>query len=143
MSDSNISPYQDSKGRFVKGNKASVGRSPGNPHAADAFRVRTVIVECISPDVLRENLLRLIEWSRDESLPVKDRRECVQILLDRRLGKPKETVEVIDDTSTPVVKLDNLTAQEIDTFLMLAEKAAQTPSEPPPTPLDPDIVIVR
>lgn len=135
--------HQDARGKFAKGNTAALGcKTSGNPQARLAYPLRKVMLECVTPDVLRKHMLLLIDWIEDESLPIKDRRECMEMLHNRVLGKPKETLEVQHDDGTPVVKLDNLSAAELDQFLQLAEKAALPPQQLPPVQMPVDAKII-
>ena len=75
---------QDEKGRFVKGNNANPGgRTKG---------VATLIRE-LSNDY-KDYIEMLDMWSRDASLTIRERRECIKELLNRGMGMPTQRNEI-------------------------------------------------
>jgi len=82
-------PHRDEYGRFLPGCPAG----PGNPQVRRIHAVRNVIREAIDDGDLVNVLRMLVE--RAESGDVAAARE----VLDRRLGKPKQTVAVEGDAA--------------------------------------------
>lgn len=74
---------KDSKGRFVKGHSGN----PGGRQKGVAKLVRSI------SNNFEDYLLLLDEWVRDESLSVKERRECLKELLNRSMGMPKQHIQ--------------------------------------------------
>ena len=74
---------RDERGHFIKG-------SSGNPSGRK--KGVAAIVRALSNDY-KDYLNMLDKWARDEALPVKDRRACINDLLNRSMGMPKQSIE--------------------------------------------------
>ena len=76
---------RDAQGRFAPGNRGG----PGNPHAAQVSRLRSALLDAITPDDMRAIVAALIEKARSGDV------HAASVLFDRVLGKPLE-VDIID-----------------------------------------------
>lgn len=93
MSSENVPPLSNGSngrsagGRFAKGWQGG----PGNPHASNVHKFRNALHASVTEDNIRNVVTKLVQLAEGgEAWAVKE-------LLDRCLGKPKETVEVSGD----------------------------------------------
>lgn len=82
-------------GRFARGNF----HGGGNPHARAVNKLRTTILKATNEDDVREIWAKLIEMAKEGNL------KAAQYVLDRLIGKPKETVEVAGDAGEAMAAL--------------------------------------
>jgi hypothetical protein len=74
---------RDGNGRFRPGNSGG----PGNPFARRTAKLRTALLRAVKPDDIEAAVAKLVEKAKAGELP------AIKELLDRCLGRPKETVE--------------------------------------------------
>jgi hypothetical protein len=70
-------------GRFRPGNTGG----PGNPYAKRTAKLRTALLRAVKPEDIEAAVAKLVEKAKAGELP------AIKELLDRCLGRPKETVE--------------------------------------------------
>jgi len=73
-------PERDKNGRFVKGNSGG----PGNPFAARIGRLRSVLIDAVTEEDMRETIRAVVEAARGGDLA------AAKLLFDRVLGPPVE-----------------------------------------------------
>lgn len=73
-------PERDENGRFVKGNSGG----PGNPFAARIGRLRSVLIDAVTEEDMRETIRAVVEAARGGDLA------AAKLLFDRVLGPPVE-----------------------------------------------------
>jgi len=71
---------RDGRGRFTAGN----GGGPGNPHAAQVGRLRSALLDAVTPEAMREVASALVEKAKGGDIA------AARVLFDRVLGKPIE-----------------------------------------------------
>ena len=71
---------RDESGRFTPGNPGG----PGNPHAAQVGRLRSALLDAVTPEDMRAVALALVEKARAGDIA------AARVLFDRVLGKPVE-----------------------------------------------------
>lgn len=71
---------RDAQGRFAKGNKGG----PGNPLSKRISKLRTALIEAVSPADMRAIVAALIEKAKTGDVI------AARVLFDRVLGKPLE-----------------------------------------------------
>ena len=71
---------RDGAGRFAPGNRLA----KGNPHARRAQELRAALFEAVTPEDLREVVLRMVQDAKDGD------HQARKELFDRTLGKPVE-----------------------------------------------------
>jgi len=72
---------RDTGGRFTKGNPGG----PGNPHAAQAARLRSALLEAVTTDDVEAIARRMVEEAKAGNV------QAGRELLDRLLGKAHQT----------------------------------------------------
>ena len=80
---------RDGRGRFAPGNRGG----PGNPHAAQVSRLRSALLDAITPDDMRAIISALIGKARSGDV------HAASVLFERVLGKPLE-LDIIDRIET-------------------------------------------
>lgn len=73
-------PERDANGRFVKGNSGG----PGNPFAARIGKLRSVLIDAVTEEDMRETIRAVVEAARGGDLA------AAKLLFDRVLGPPVE-----------------------------------------------------
>ena len=76
---------RDGRGRFAPGNRGG----PGNPHAAQVSRLRSALLDAITPDDMRAIISALIEKAKAGDV------HAASVLFERVLGKPLE-IDIIE-----------------------------------------------
>lgn len=69
---------RDGKGRFTRGNKGG----PGNPYARRVGRLRSALLDAVTPEDLREVAAALVREAKGGSVP------AAREIIDRLLGPP-------------------------------------------------------
>lgn len=69
---------RDGRGRFVRGNKGG----PGNPYARRIGRLRSALLDAVTPEDLREVAAALVREAKGGSVP------AAREIIDRLLGPP-------------------------------------------------------
>lgn len=82
---------RDKKGRFAKGNTLGNGRPKGI----------VAYVKSLSNDY-QDYFTLLDQWARDDNVSIKDRKACINELLNRTLGMPKQTIDQTINTPEPI-----------------------------------------
>ena len=86
-----ISTQRDATtGRFLTGN--NFGKHQGNPHCKVLYHLREAFLQSCGPDEVRRLTARLIELAHDSNKHVS--LEAISLLLDRALGRPKESLAI-------------------------------------------------
>jgi len=76
---------RDGRGRFAPGNRGG----PGNPHAAQVSRLRSALLDAVTPADMRDVVRALVDKAKGGDV------HAASVLFDRVLGKPLE-VDIID-----------------------------------------------
>ena len=71
---------RDERGRFIAGN----GIGTGNPHAKQVARLRSALLDAVTPDDMRAIISALIEKAKTGDV------HAASVLFERVLGKPLE-----------------------------------------------------
>jgi len=71
---------RDEGGRFAVGNPGG----PGNPHAVQVGRLRSALLDAVTPEDMRAVALALVEKAKGGDIA------AARVLFDRVLGKPVE-----------------------------------------------------
>ena len=89
---------RDGRGRFAPGNRGG----PGNPHAAQVSRLRSALLDAITPDDMKAIISALIGKAKAGDV------HAASVLFERVLGKPLE-IDIIE-------RIESLEAQlsEVD-----------------------------
>ena len=95
MSSDNQNNGRDARGRFVKGNKVSVGH--GNPNADKVHLFRNAMLAAITPAEIRRVMRRLLKEAEAGDIP------AIKELLTRCCGPPEAAdllakLEAIEET---------------------------------------------
>lgn len=104
---------RDAHGRFARGNPGG----PGNPRLAEVHRLRTAMLEAVT----EQDLVQIIRAMVDKAVAgdVVAARE----VLDRCLGKPKQSLDIEAETTTRAdagPDIENMTDAEIAQYLRSA-----------------------
>ena len=97
MSNDPTSNGRDGKGRFTPGNPGG----PGNPHAARTARLRSALLDAVTPEDVQTVARRMVEEAKAGNV------QAGRELLDRVLGKAHQTRTVTrQDERTPAQLLE-------------------------------------
>jgi hypothetical protein len=75
-------PNRDAKGKWIKGHSQP---GPGNPLAARVAKLRSALLDAVTPDDMREIVRKLVSLAKDGDTI------AARILFDRVLGRPIES----------------------------------------------------
>jgi hypothetical protein len=90
-------PPRGPGGKFAAGNKGG----PGNPHAARVARLRTALLDAVTPADMKAIVAKLVEQAKAGNVP------AAKEVLERTLGKPVEA-----DLMERIESLEHLLAKE-------------------------------
>lgn len=89
---------RDQRGRFLPGNPGG----PGNPHAGKVARLRTAMLEAITPEDVNAAIMALAAKAREGDVAA-----CRE-LLDRAVGKAGEAADILVLVNELTIKLEEL-----------------------------------
>ena len=85
-------------GRFLPGH----GGGPGNPHAQKVHRLRSALLNAVTPADISEIVRKLIEMAKEGDLA------ATKELLDRTIGRPVAAVELTGADGEPLLQFGRL-----------------------------------
>ena len=85
-------------GRFLPGH----GGGPGNPHAQKVHRLRSALLNAVTPEDVKEIIYKLVSMAKQGDIA------AIKELLDRSLGKPVAAVEVTGADGEPLLQFARL-----------------------------------
>ena len=90
---------RESNGRFAPGNAGG----PGNPHAARVAAIRSLLLDSVTDDDLRQVVAKLVEMAKSGDMA------AIRELFDRLFGRPTTPIvadiESIDEKLGPHVRI--------------------------------------
>ena len=85
-------------GRFLPGH----GGGPGNPHAQKVHRLRSALLNAVTPEYVKEIIYKIVSMAKQGDIA------AIKELLDRSLGKPVAAVEVTGADGEPLLQFARL-----------------------------------
>ena len=85
-------------GRFLPGH----GGGPGNPHAQKVHRLRSALLNAVTPEDVKEIIYKLVSMAKQGDIA------AAKELLDRTLGKPVTAVELSGADGEPLLQFARL-----------------------------------
>jgi hypothetical protein len=93
-----MSDKRGKNGRFLKGHAGG----PGNPHAQRVHRLRSALLNTVTPADIEEIIRKLVAMAKEGDIA------ATKELLDRTLGKPVTAVELTGADGEPLLQIGRL-----------------------------------